>query len=140
MNLTEALEIISNFDFDHYKVLKAGLPTGKHSEVGYDERLVIEIGAAFKSWVARQDQIQDPYCVWFFDGTAWSKATEDLYEEDAYKAWYNLTDSAKTNKDSSFQTYYYFGSSREELKGRHKTKADDDDFSIGYLLNKSFGE
>ena len=141
MNLEQALDLISDVAYDSYKELIDGLPEGSNSEWNYDVQLVMELAEAWQRWRDRQDAIEDPYVVWHFDGSKWSKITKEMYQEDAYKDWYRLTKGCTENHNASFERYYYLGSAHEELEGRHEfEEEDDDDFSIGYLLSKSFGE
>jgi hypothetical protein len=140
MNKDEALSVISDSLYSAYKELSDGLPGGSDEEWGYDEELVIEIAEACIKWKARKSDIEDPYVVWYFDNESWSKITTDMYQEDAYKEWWRLTSAGKERHDSSSETYFFLGSSNEVLSGRHGVEVEDDDFSIGYLLNKSFGE
>lgn len=140
MNQQEALEVISGALYGAYKELIGGLPGGSDEEWGYDEDLVVEIAEACARWKSRQSHLEDPYTVWFFNGSDWLRFTEDMYQEKAYKEWYRLTDGGKENCDSSSETYFFLGSSNAELSGRHNDDLEEDDFSISYLLNKTFGE
>jgi len=139
-NLEEALEAISNALYGTYKELVDGMPGGSYEEWGYDEQLAIEIGQAVDRWRNRKSNIQDPFVVSLFNGTSWSRVTEDMYQEDAYKEWYRLTNGGKTQAGPKDETYYYLGSSKEELDGRHRIEKEEDGFSINYLLEKSFGK
>ena len=138
MDLNDALDIISDILYNSSKELRDGLPGGPDEEWGYDEELVIEIAKACSEWQSRQSVIQDPYVVWFFDGAAWSKVTEEMYQEDAYKEWYKLTECGANQNNQSCDTYYFLASSTEELIGRHREE-EADNFSARYLLSKSFG-
>jgi hypothetical protein len=136
----QAISIIASHAYNTSVELQEGLPGGSCPEMGFDEELILEISTAFTSWQSRRNHIQDPYCVWFFDGVAWSKATKDMYQEDAYKAWYRLTSGGKKLSKPSFDSYYFLGRSNLMLSGRHEVTPDEDDFSIKYLLAKTFGD
>lgn len=138
--IEQALSKIANHAYNSSAELESGLPTGGCPEMGFDEQLILDIAQAFTSWQARKNQIQDPYCVWYFNSSSWSKVTKDLYQEDAYKEWYRLTSGGRINSKPSFDSYYFLGPSSLTLEGRHDLDAEKDDFSIRYLLNKSFGE
>lgn len=92
------------------------------------------------AWRSRSNTIQNPYCVWYWDGNSWSKLTKDMYQEDAYKEWYRLTRGGKFNASPKSENYYYLGLSEEVLLNRHSYESEEDNFSIRYLLNKSFGD
>ena len=138
--IEQAISIISSHAYNSSNELESGLPTGSCSEMGYDEQLILDIAKAFTEWQTRKNQIQDPYCVWFFDGECWSKATKDMYKEDAYREWYRLTSGGRKMSKSSSSTYYFLGKSNLVLMGRHEDEPEQDDFSIRYLLSKSFGD
>ena len=139
MNPDEALKIVSDILYETYKELRDGLPGGSDEEWGYDEELVIDIAKACLRFQNRKSILQDPYVVWFFNGSEWSVASEEMLMEDAYKEWYKLTCGAKKQRDSSFETYYHLDLLSNKPSGRHYLE-NDDDFSINYLLNKSFGD
>ena len=136
----KAISVIANHAYNSSIELAEGLPTGVSSQMGFDEQLICDIAQAFEAWQSRINKIQDPYCVWFFDGDKWSKVTKDMYQEDAYRQWYILTSGGKKMSKPSFPVYYYLGSSNLTLVGRHDDEQEEDDFSIKYLLSKSFGE
>lgn len=138
--LEAALQTISSYSYNTYQDLLDGLPSGNSSDMGFDDQLVIDIARAFISWQSRLNEIKDPYCVWYYDGNDWSKVTKDLYQEDAYKEWYRLTQGGKKNNKASCEMYYFLGPSSLKLFGRHDQPEEGDDFSIRYLLAKSFGE
>lgn len=138
LELEDALETISDVLSDASEELKGGLPGGSFEEWNYDEKLVRDIALACLSWQSRVSPIQDPYSVWFFDGSSWERKTKDMYQEEAYKEWYRLTSGGKEMNNSSCKVYYHLCSSKETLLNRHCESDDEDDFSIGYLLNKSF--
>lgn len=140
MTLEEALNVISENLYSSYEELKSGLPGGTLADWNYDERLVVEIAEAVVRWKSRQRTIQDPYVVWFFDGLDWKKVSKEMYQEDAYREWYRLTGGGRKQNDSKCETYFYLGSADETLEGRHPVEEEEDDFSVNYLLNKSFGE
>jgi hypothetical protein len=135
-----AMSIIASYAYSASTELKSGLPNGSCPEMGYDEQLILDIANAFTSWQSRKDRIQDPYCVWFFDGDSWSKVTKDMYQEDAYKVWYKLTSGGRKMNNQSHSSYYHLGKSNLKLSGRHEEESQQDDFSIKYLLAKSFGD
>lgn len=141
MNQQEALEIISGSMYASYEELRDGLPNGPDDEWCYDEQLVIEVAEAVLRWQSRLNPIKDPYTVWFFDGVIWSKMTKDKYQEEAYKDWYHLTQGGTVMHNSTCPTYFLLGSSNLKLEGRHLAEEfqEEDNFSISYLLNKSFG-
>lgn len=141
MELREALKIISDSLYSSYEELSDGLPNGANPEWEYDEQLVLDVAEAVIRWQSRLHQIKDPYVVWFFDGMVWSKITEEKYQEQAYKDWYRLTEGGVVKSKPTDETYYFLGSPDLVLLGRHDPEelAIEDDFSIGYLLNKSFG-
>ena len=141
MNQQEALDIIGDSMYFVHRELCEGLPDGSNPEWGYDEQLVVEIAEAVVKWHSRQHQIKDPYVVWFYNGFSWSKVTEEKYQEEAYKDWYALTESGKIRNNSTCETYYFLGSADLVLTDKYDpdTLKEEDDFSIGYLLNKSFG-
>lgn len=136
----EAIQLISSYCYEGGQELKSGLPNGSCSDLGFDETLILEIAQAFSSWQSRINSIKDPYTVWYYDGNVWSRLTKDLYQEDAYKEWYRLTRGGKQNNKASCETYYFLGSSNLKLVGRHEQAEEGDDFSIKYLLSKSFGD
>jgi hypothetical protein len=136
----KAISAIANHAYNSSIELSEGLPTGVSSEMGFDEQLIYDIAQAFEAWQSRKNQIQDPYCVWFFDGDKWSKTTKDMYQEDAYREWYRLTSGGKKMAKPSSPTYYFLGRSNLTLVVRHDDEQEEDDFSIKYLLSKSFGE
>lgn len=138
--LIKAFEIISQYAYNITVELKDGMSGGTNEDLGFDEKLAVDISKAFSDWRARTEEIKDPYSVWFFDGERWSKVTKNLYQEDAYKEWYRLTSGGRKNSKPSFETYYFLGSSYANLVGRHEIEEQEDDFSIRYLLNKSFGD
>lgn len=141
MNRREALEIISNSMYASYEELFDGLPEGSNADWGYDEQLVLEIAEAVLRWKSRLNRIKDPYVVWYFDGSRWFKITEEKYQEQAYKDWYSLTKGGKEKSKATEPTYYFLGPADLVLSERHDPEElkEEDDFSINYLLSKSFG-
>lgn len=132
--LSEALEIIEQSLPETHKELLYGL-----KNCNYDQELISDIAKAISSWKSKQRYIKDPYVVHFFDGKSWSKITEEMYQQDAYRKWYSLTKGGKQNNDSRSKTYYFLGSADLKLEGRHQEEVEEED-SIRYLLNKSFGD
>lgn len=134
-SLEESLEIISSHAYNIAQELKASL-----SEGYFDEVLIQDISSAFLSWRERIEKIKDAYCVWYWNGSLWSKASKDMYQEDAYREWYRLTKGGRKEFGPKCDTYYYLGSAKLSLTEKHPVESEADDFSIRYLLAKSFGE
>jgi hypothetical protein len=63
-----------------------------------------------------------------------------MHQNEAYREWYALTSGAKDRCDASHETYYFLGRGNNAPIGRHSIEENEDDFSIRYLLNKSFGD
>ena len=136
-NTQEAISTIANHAYGVAKELEAELSDGS---LGLDDELIFDIAKAFLAWRSRTREIKDPYCVWHFDGSTWAKVTKDMYQEDAYREWYRITKGGKVKAKPTEESYYYLGSSGLILSGRHEETGPEDDFSIKYLLSKSFGD
>lgn len=136
-NIQEAISTIANHSYGVAKALESELLDGS---LGLDDDLVYDITKAFLAWRSRTREIKDPYCVWHFDGTIWTKATKDMYQEDAYREWYRITKGGRIKAKPTEESYYYLGSSELVLSGRHEETTQEDNFSIKYLLSKSFGD
>jgi hypothetical protein len=106
----------------------------------FDEQLALEIGIACKKWEDRQDDLEQPWAVAFFDGKSWSYLEIGLRQTDAYRLWWQSTDGGSKNNDPREETYYFMCPEGIELSGRHEHEDDEDGFSYRYLLDKSFGE
>lgn len=135
-NTKQSISIISSHAHSLARELEAELEDGT---LGLDDQLVHDIKNAFLAWRERTREIKDPYCVWYFDGS-WSKVTKDMYQEDAYREWYRLTKGGKMMSKALHGPYYYLGKSDLILSGPHEEESVEDDFSIKYLLSKTFGE
>lgn len=131
----KSLELISSHAYNIAKELEDLL-----KEEYIDSALVDDIAKAFTAWRGRVNQIQNPYCVWYWDGQSWAKVTKDMYQEDAYKEWYRLTKGGKVSGNPTCENYYFLGSATQAMTERHPREVESDDFSIRYLLSKSFGE
>lgn len=136
-NVREAISIISSHAYSIARDLEVELEDGN---LGLDDQLIYDIKNAFVSWRERTREIKDPYCVWYFDGNIWSKVTKDMYQEDAYREWYRLTKGGKVMSKPSHSSYYHLGKSDLILTGPHEEESERDDFSIKYLLSKTFGD
>ena len=113
----------------------------------YDPELIIDIAEACKKWEQREDERTITWNVHFYDCPGeslgdgeWSIVAIGLSKNDAYRIWYEKTNGGKDQADSRSKSYYHFGRSDEELRGRHSWEKEEDDFSVSYLLAKSFGE
>jgi hypothetical protein len=141
MDLKESLNIIGEkLGPSVEEILYDGLPEGSESQWQYDEELINDIAEAVNNWVSRLDHLQDPWLVSYFDSNSWTTISKKVTQTEAYKIWYKATKGGKENFDATSDTYFYMGSASEVLDGRHKVDEEEDDFSISYLLNKSFGE
>lgn len=138
MILSEALEIISEDLYDTSEELSDGLPEGSNSEWGYDSQLAVEIAEAVIRWNHRKKSvIKDPYVIWKYQDGKFQKDSIEMYQEDAYREWYRLTGGNRRNHNSDFEVYYIL----ESAKWNQEVEAEEaDDFSVRYLLNKSFGD
>jgi hypothetical protein len=131
----ESLEVISDHAYSIAQELRSSLVDGY-----FDEDLIRDIGSAFLAWRDRVEKIKDAYCVWYWDGSSWSKVSKDMYQEDAYREWYRLTKGGRKESGPKCDTYYYLGSTKLKMAEKHPVESETDDFSIRYLLSKSFGE
>ena len=122
------------------EILNDGLPEGSNPEWKYDEELINDIAAAIEKWVSRLDDLEEPWVVSYFNSETWQTVSKKMTQPEAYKIWYQRTRCGKENCNPSFDCYFYMGPAKEVLNGRHPIEEDEDDFSLRYLLNKSFGE
>lgn len=139
-DLTEALSIISEcLGLEVKKIISSDISVNKDLVLGYDEKLCIEIATACISWKNRVCPIQDPWKVGFFNGESWELITnKPLYQQDAYRIWYKQTNGGTQLHQKSCGQYYCLINYFKDFETNDETQ-DEDDFSISYLLTKSFG-
>ena len=142
MKIEDAFDLISLvLGSDIEDVLRDGLPDGKdYEDCGYDKRLVYDIASAVKAWQNRLSPLVDPYVVSYFNGRIWTTVTEEMRQEEAYREWFELTKKGTEQCNPACKTYFYLHRTDEELNGRHEVEEEEEDFSVKYLLGKSFGE
>ncbi len=135
--IKEYLTIIGKV-FPSLKIeLEDGLKENSFGQSKFDEALIRDIGVAVNRWIENQPKLVDPYCVWYFN-RVWTPIVRDLTQADAYKEWYKLTKGATQNHKPEYSEYYVIESAF--WKPEHlKEEEEEDDFSIKYLLEKTFG-
>lgn len=140
MNVEEALKLISLHLYNTSRELSDGSDL-EDPKYGYDHQLIIEIGQAVSRWKDRQtSKIEDPYLVWVCRDGKFMKASPEMYQEDAYREWYRLTNGGKQHHNSGFELYYVLEKANWDPNSCDEPTVEiEDGFSSNYLLNKSFG-
>lgn len=126
MDLETALKIIYNGLPETAMELRNGSPGGKEDSWNYDLNLITEIAEVVLRWQSRQKKLENPYVVWYFDGSNWEQKTSEMTIEKAYREWYAFTSNGTKQKDRTEETYYFIGRFDLVLNGRHP-KADEED-------------
>lgn len=140
MNFKEAKNIIGHCLNNIDEALLDGLPGGRNEEWNYDEQLIIDIGLACQQWEQRQSALEQPWAVSFYNGdtNSWELLDAGLRKADAYRLWWAETHGATRSSNPADHNYYYMHLETEQLNGRHQPETEGDDFSVRYLLDKSF--
>lgn len=109
-------------------------------EYQYDDELILEIGQACQKWRERQEAKTKGWSLYYFNGetTTWAVVQDRMKQNQAYQLWYEKTKGNTTEHNKACHSFYYLGKDGEELSGREIDDDEEDDFSVSYLLEKSF--